>query len=388
MSAALLGDPALRPILRALPQARLVGGCVRDGLAGLPVADIDLATPEPPERVLAAIEAAGLRAVPTGLAHGTITALSAGRSFEITTLRRDVSTDGRHAEVAWTDDWRLDAARRDFTINAMSLDQAGTLHDFFGGAADLAAGRVRFVGDASVRIAEDFLRILRFFRFLARYGRGEPDADAVRAIAAATGGLARLSPERVWGELKRILSIPDPMPAVALMQELGVLHAVLPEATSLAHLGRLIAAGSPPDPLLRLAALIDDPGLAEGLAARLRFSTAERDTMLALLAGPIPRPDADDAALRRLLAEEPAHILDGRLALAGAPAALRGRLLSLAPPVLPLAGRDALALGLSPGPAVGEALAQVRQWWLDGGCTASREACLEQLKIFVGAPQP
>ncbi len=387
MSAHLLGDPALAPILRALPNARLVGGCVRDMLAGRAIADIDLATPEPPDQVLAAIEAAGLRAVPTGLAHGTITAVSAGRSVEITTLRRDVSTDGRHAEVAWTDDWRLDAARRDFTINAMSLDQAGTLHDFFGGAADLAAGRVRFVGDAAVRIAEDFLRILRFFRFFARYGSGEPDAAAVHAIAGSTDGLARLSPERIWSELKRILSIPDPLRAVALMQQLGVLHAVLPEAKDLARLGRVIADAVPPDPVLRVAALMGEgAGIAvEALAARLRFSTAESDRLLALLTGPVPPAGADDAMLRRLLADEPAPILAGRLTLAGGSATLRDHLLAMESPSFPLAGRDVLALGLQAGPAVGDILAQVRQWWLDGGCLAGRDACIDRAMCLVRA---
>lgn len=383
MNTPLLDNPALAPVLRALPNARLVGGCVRDMLANHAVADIDLATPETPDQVLAAVEAAGLRALPTGLAHGTITALSAGRGFEITTLRRDVRTDGRHAQVAWTQDWREDAARRDFTINAMSLDQAGTLHDYFGGATDLAEGRVRFVGDAAVRIAEDYLRILRFFRFFARYGRGAPDAEAVHAIARSTDGLARLSPERIWSELKRILSIPDPMQAIVLMQQLGVLPAVLPEAADAARLGRVIAAAVPPDPILRLAALTGEASGAEALAARLRFSTAEGDRLLALLRGPIPPNAADDATLRRLLADEPAPILAGRLILAGAPAALRERLLALEPPTFPLAGRDVLALGLPAGPAVGDMLVQVRRWWLDGGCLAGHDACLEQLRRIV-----
>jgi poly(A) polymerase/tRNA nucleotidyltransferase (CCA-adding enzyme) len=387
VSAHLLRDPALAPILGALPHARLVGGCVRDMLAGRAIADIDLATPEPPDQVLAAIEAAGLRAVPTGLAHGTITAISAGRSIEITTLRRDVSTDGRHAEVAWTDDWRLDAARREFTINAMSLDQAGMLHDFFGGAADLAAGRVRFVGDAAVRIAEDFLRILRFFRFFARYGSGEPDEAAVRAIAGSTDGLGRLSPERIWSEIKRILSIPDPTRAVALMQQLGVLQTVLPEAKDLARLGSVIAAGVPPDPVLRVAALMGQGSGAavEALAARLRVSTAESDRLLALLTGPVPPAGADDAMLRQLLADEPAPILAGRLTLAGGSATLRDHLLAMEPPTFALAGRDVLAMGLPAGPGVGEILAQVRQWWLDGGCVAGRDACLDKLRRFICA---
>ncbi|HET9019281.1 MAG TPA: CCA tRNA nucleotidyltransferase, partial [Acetobacteraceae bacterium] len=251
-----LSDPALRAVLAALPEARVVGGAVRDALAGHPVADVDLATPRAPEDVTAALLAAGLKAVPTGIDHGTVTAVSGHRGFEVTTLRRDVRTDGRHAEVAFTDDWRADAARRDFTINALSMTQAGAVFDHFAGIADLRAGHVRFVGHAATRIAEDYLRILRFFRFWARYGAGTPDAEAVAAIADAVPGLARLSAERVWMELKRILAAPDPCGAVALMQRLGVLEAVLPEGAAPARLAALVAAGAPPDPLQRLAALL------------------------------------------------------------------------------------------------------------------------------------
>ena len=184
----LLQTPGLPEVLSAVPRARLVGGCVRDTLAGLEVADIDLATPDAPADVIAALEQAGLRALPTGLAHGTVTALAEGRGFEITTLRHDLQTDGRHAVVAFTDDWRADAARRDFTINAMSATPDGTLFDYFDGAADLQAGRVRFVGDAATRIAEDYLRILRFFRFFARYAAGAPDSEAMAAIETGVPG--------------------------------------------------------------------------------------------------------------------------------------------------------------------------------------------------------
>ena len=192
--------------------ARFVGGCVRDGLLGLDQAgrDLDLATPEPPEQVIALLEAAGLQAIPTGLAHGTVTAVADARRFEITTLRRDVATDGRHASVAFTDDFEADAARRDFTINAMSCDRDGRLFDYFGGRADLAAGRVRFVGPAAARIAEDYLRILRFFRFLAHYGRLPADAEALPACAAAAPAIARLSGERVQAEMRKLLAATDP----------------------------------------------------------------------------------------------------------------------------------------------------------------------------------
>jgi poly(A) polymerase len=377
-----LDDPALRAVLAALPRARLVGGSVRDALAGRAVADIDLATPDPPEAVMDALARAGLRAVPTGLAHGTVTAVSGGRGFEITTLRRDEDTDGRHARVAWTDDWREDAARRDFTINAMSMEPDGTLHDYFGGAADLAAGRVRFVGDPATRIAEDYLRILRFFRFQARYGRGAPDPEALPAIAEGVPGLAHLSAERVWSELKRILAAPDPAETVELMARLGVLTAVLPEGADPDRLTRLIAVGAPADPLLRLAALFTGP--AGALAARLRLSTAERTRLAALKAGPSPHPGQDAADLRRALAGEHAEVLIGRTWLAGGTGsdwdALRARLADMPVPVFPLEGRDALALGFTPGPEVGQALRAVRDWWLAGGCVADAGACREALQ--------
>ena len=335
---AFLSDPALVAIMAALPEARLVGGCVRDALSGQRVSDVDLATPRRPEEVKAALERAGLRAAPTGLDHGTITAVSGGRGFEITTLRRDVETDGRRAVVAFTDDWRQDAARRDFTINAMSMTRDGAVYDYFGGVADLAAARVRFVGDPATRIAEDYLRILRFFRFYARYHRGDPDPVTLAAIRDGVSGLASLSAERVWAELVRILAAPDPGRAVSLMARLGVLDAVLPEGADPARLARLIASGAPPDPLLRLAAVLT--GDAEHLADRLRLSGAERTRLLALRSPPWPDPQADDAELRRMLADTPAGILIGRAWLVGdggeAWAALRARLAATPAPVFPL----------------------------------------------------
>ncbi|MBN9563812.1 MAG: CCA tRNA nucleotidyltransferase [Alphaproteobacteria bacterium] len=381
-----LEDPALRAVLAALPEARLVGGCVRDALAGRPVADIDLATPRRPEAVMQALQAAGIRAVPTGLDHGTVTAVMDRRGFEITTLRRDEETDGRHARVAYTNDWREDAARRDFTINALSMTPDGAVFDRFGGIADLAAGRVRFVGDAARRIAEDYLRILRFFRFHARYGRPPPDPEAVAAIRAGVPGLARLSAERVWSELLRILAVPDPTGSVALMAELGVLAAVLPEGAEPDRLARLVEARAPIDPLLRLAALVT--GDAEALADRLKLSTSERERLVALRALPIPEPGASDADLRRLLADTPADILIGRAWLAGDVgqgwAALRARLAALPMPVFPLEGRDVLALGELPGPRVGLLLRAIRAWWLAGGCVADGAACRAELARRIG----
>jgi poly(A) polymerase len=372
-----LAEPALRAVLAALPGARLVGGAVRDALAGRGVADVDIATRMRPEQVIRELRAAGLKAVPTGLSHGTVTAIADHRGFEVTTLRRDVETDGRHAVVAYTDDWREDAARRDFTMNAMSMAPDGAVYDYFGGLADLGAGVVRFVGDAATRIAEDHLRILRFFRFHARYGRGPPDAAALAAIRSGVPGIARLSAERVWSEFKRVLVAPDPTGAVALMQDSGALAAVLPEGVAPDRLARLVAAGAPPDPVLRLAALLN--GDAAALGERWRLATAERDRLSALRAGDVPPDDADDDALRRALADTPPDILDGRAWLAGRGAELRARLAAIPRPVFPLRGRHLRAAGVPAGPGLGELLRRSRQWWMDGGCVADAVACQAEL---------
>ncbi|HEX2940261.1 MAG TPA: CCA tRNA nucleotidyltransferase [Rhodopila sp.] len=366
-------DSALMKVWDALPDARIVGGAVRDALAGRPVADIDLATPRSPEDVMRALTAAGLRTVPTGLAHGTVTAVADGRGFEVTTLRRDVQTDGRHAVVAFTEDWQQDAARRDFTINAMSLSRDGAVFDYFGGMQDLAAGRVRFVGDPATRIREDYLRILRYFRFFARYGDQPPDAATQAALAGGIPGLRILSVERIWTELRLILSTPAPWAAVALMRQLGIWAAVLPEAAG------SLRPDLPADPILRLAALLTNPPLP--LAERLKLSNDDRDRLVRLRTTPSPRATDDDNALRRLLADHHRADLIGRSWLddgAGA-AVLRDRLHALPRPVFPLEGRDVLGLGVAPGPAVGALLRAVRQWWLDGGCTADRNQCHAEL---------
>ena len=377
-----LTEPALAAVMAALPEARVIGGAVRDTLASRAVTEIDLATPRTPEQVTEALLAAGIRAVPTGIEHGTVTAVLDRRGFEVTTLRRDVETDGRHAVVAFTDDWRADAARRDFTINAMSLTRTGEVFDYFGGVSDLHAGVVRFVGDPATRIAEDYLRILRFFRFFARYGRADRRCGGTsgdpRRCAGSRQTVGRARVERAW---RAFLSAPDPRAAVALMDEAGVLGAVVPEGADPARLARLVEAGAPNDPLLRLAALLT--GDAVALSARLRLSAVDRDRLVALRAGPVPRPDDVDAALHRLLADETRELLIDRAWLAGADApewvALRARLAALPRPVFPLEGRDVLALGEPEGPRVGVLLRAVRQWWLDGGCVAGEEACRREL---------
>jgi poly(A) polymerase/tRNA nucleotidyltransferase (CCA-adding enzyme) len=365
-----------------------VGGAVRDHLAGRPIHDVDVAAPHPPDEIAGRLRRAGLKVFETGIAHGTVTAVLAGSPVEVTALRRDVATDGRHAEVEWTTDWREDAARRDFTINAMSMERGGALHDFFGGAEDLRAGRVRFVGDPATRLREDYLRALRFFRFQARYGLGEPDPSAVAAIRAAVPGLPRLSAERVWMELKRVLEAPDPRASLALMAETGVLGAVLPEGVSLDALARAVAAGAD-DPLVRFAALLD--AAAEVPSARLRMSGEERARLDAMRGDPARLPPGlDGAALLSLLAEwGPARAADASLVAEARDgqdrAALRSRIAALEVPAFPLQGRDALALGLQPGPWLGSALSELRAAWYAAGATEPRESLLEKLRELAAA---
>jgi poly(A) polymerase len=372
---------------------RFVGGCVRDGVLGRRVVDIDLATPEAPKRVMALLQAAGLKAIPTGIEHGTVTAVADGRPFEITTLRRDVTTDGRRAVVAFTDDWQEDAARRDFTINALSADPDGTVHDPFGGIADLQAGRVRFVGDAATRIREDVLRILRFFRFQAHYGRGEPDAAGLAACREHAALLPGLSAERIAAELLKLLKAGDAAGTVALMREAGILAPILAELTDIERLQGLqsLAEGAARDPVLRLAALLpDDPAVAGAVAERLRLSNADR-VRLVTLAGPPEDcwPAADERGLRRalrrlgkdivrdlgLLAAARGDGVGGRAALAAAA--------SWVPVVLPVKGQDALDLGVPAGPRIGALIGALEAWWEEGDYRADRAACLDRLRTLV-----
>jgi poly(A) polymerase/tRNA nucleotidyltransferase (CCA-adding enzyme) len=390
-----LTTPATAKVLAALPGGRAVGGAVRDALAGLPVADVDVAAPFRPEEIMARLLAAGCKVFETGLAHGTVTAVWEHQPIEVTALRRDVLTDGRHAEVAWTTDWREDAARRDFTINGMSLGADGVLHDYFGGREDLALGLVRFVGDPATRLAEDYLRLLRFFRFHARYGKGAPDVAALHAIRAAIPGLQRLSVERIWMEIKRILMVTEPVPALRLMAELGVLPTILPEiaAPDLDCLARLVAFRAPAEPLLRLAAL---GGAAPGLAARLKLSTAETRALRFLQEAAIPDAIIDAAEFRRWRARHDAVALeiqeaalwlaDARDGAAPLRTALRTTLHAEAAPVFPLQGRDLLAEGATPGPALGALLAEVEVFWIAGGCVADLATCLSQAKRLMASP--
>lgn len=369
--------PGMAQIWAAVPGARVVGGAVRDMLVGRDVADVDFAAPLSPDELMVRAKKAGLKFIPTGLAHGTITLLAAGRAFEVTSLRRDVETDGRHARVAFTDDWQEDAARRDFTVNAMSCGQDGKVFDYFGGQSDLEAGIIRFVGDARQRIVEDYLRILRFFRFFARYGQGKPNADAVAGITAERGGIANLSAERVWSEIKKIVQAPAPLPAVMLMQQTGVLEIILPGAYP-ERLAALLARGAPADPLLRLAALTN-----EDLASRLRLSSAEAQSLTEWRRPFALVPKDTDSQVRRALANTKPDVLLAQSWLYGGDdaswASLRARLSKVQVPIFPVLGRDLLALGLQPGAQMGECLAALRQWWWEGGCVAQKPECLARL---------
>lgn len=365
---AVADQAALAALIAALGEARYIGGWVRDTLLGQAPQDIDVATPLPPREALARAEAAGLTvwSSASGLAHGTIGVVVAGRTIEVTTLRRDVATDGRHAEVAFTDDWREDAARRDFTINALSADPGdGAVHDYFGGLADLAAGRVRFIGDPLTRIAEDHLRILRFFRFQARFGRGAPDAASCAACVARANDLMALSRERIAGELLKLLALPDPVATVATMVDGGVLRPVIPEIADAGPLARLVAAegaaGIAADGVRRLAALLPrDPEVAEAVGARLRLSKADR---LRLLVAATPIGAAD--AVATAYAQGPAGAID-RLLIAGR-AADAAALSGWTRPRFPLTGGALIARGLAPGPAVAQALRRIEARWVAEG---------------------
>lgn len=386
--------PGAKAILKALDAGettRIVGGAVRDSLLGQPVSDVDLATRLEPGEVVRRLEAAKLKAVPTGIAHGTVTAVANGDVVEVTTLRRDVATDGRRATVAFTDDWRADAARRDFTINALYANPATReITDFFGGLDDLAERRVRFIGDPLERIAEDHLRILRFFRFHARFGVGRPDAESFAACVARANDLMALSRERVRDELLKLLAVADPVPTLAAMFEGRIFAPVLPELEEgrLPDLTRLIAAeaaaAEPASPLRRLAVLLPAcASLLDGLAARLRLSNMQRKALVAMAAR-LPAPPADPRPLAYRAGRDGAVDL---LLLANADAASVRSLDGWIRPKLPISGRDLIALGLTPGPVVAATLVAVETQWVEAGATGDREAVLALARAAVAKAQ-
>lgn len=379
------GYAGLERLWAVIPTARLVGGCVRDVLCGAEVHDLDLASPLPPEEAQRILEKAGIKVIPTGLSHGTITALIDHSPYEITTLRRDVETDGRHAVVAWTDNWREDAARRDFTINAMSLDREGRVYDYFHGREDLEAKRVRFVGNANHRIEEDALRALRFFRFHARYGADHVDQDAYEAIKQHAHHMGHLSIERIASEILKILAGPQVVRTIRLMEQVGLLHVLLPQAT-LEGLEHLLACQGTQRALVRLYALSPDPDVGR----HLKLSNVDKDALKAFAsAQPDVLPTMNDDALRRVLCAQKKDVLRDRTWIqqakdVAAPSVLwdqlRERIDKMSRPEFPLSGRDGLAVGLEPGPALGRWIKKTRNWWLDHGCRPDREACQAWLR--------
>jgi poly(A) polymerase len=373
--------------------ARFVGGCVRNALIGAPVDDVDIATTLKPEETDKAIRAAGLKAVPTGMAHGTLTAITERTPFEITTLRRDVSTDGRNATVAFTDDWAEDAGRRDFRLNALYADGEGQVFDPTGhGVADAEAGRIVFVGDPETRITEDYLRILRFFRFFAWYGRGEPDAAALAACRKLAPGMSRLSAERVSKELMKLLAAPDPRPAMTAMDEAGVLKQLLPEA-SLTLFDA--AVGQTEDPVVRLMALFpaEEP-VVRDVSSRLRFANATRDRLIgaARASGAVDLSMSDAAARAAVYRHRPRAVSDA-LHRRWAEAPGRGddarRLIALVqnwtPPSLPVGGHQVAKLGVEPGPETGRLLKAFEEGWIADDFPAEGHA--ERLAALVNPPR-
>jgi poly(A) polymerase len=347
---------------------RYVGGAVRDDLLHLPISDVDLATRLQPREVVERLETAKIKAVPTGIDHGTITAVSDGHPYEVTTLRQDVTTDGRRATVAFTDDWKADAARRDFTVNALSADpRTGEIFDYFAGLEDIERRRIRFIGDPLQRIAEDHLRILRFFRFHARFGCGEPDAAAVDACTRRANDLMALSRERIADELLKLLAVSDPAPTVAVMLEHGILRPVLPEiaAARLAGLTALVdserSAKIAADPLRRLAALLPrDPVIADDVGSRLRLSNKARKR-LGCAAGTDLSSSPHALAYRAGI-----ECAVDRLLLAGKSTEAT-EIATWKAPRLPIRGGALIARGLTEGPIVARTLRQIEDRWIEAG---------------------
>lgn len=384
---------------------RFVGGCVRDAILGRPVSDIDLATDAEPARVIELLAARKIRTVPTGIDHGTITAIPDERPFEITTLRQDVETDGRRAAVKFTRDWSVDAARRDFTMNALSADPDGTVYDYVGGLSDLRSGSVRFIGDAAARIAEDHLRILRFFRFHATYASTVPDAEALQACREASGYVEKLSGERVWQEMARILVVDEPMQVFALMEDTRILRVLFPVRRSTSRLQALAALEGmlnvAPEPVRRLTALIQpDRKEASQIAARLRLSRADTSRLDNLSASRgESRAGMPALALRRALYTlgvdffRDLILLDWADQIARDPSAAGGNIQDWKdtwdaandwiPPHFPLTGEDIIAAGVREGPDVGEILEDVEEWWIDQAFRPDRDGCLERLRLML-----
>ncbi len=393
-------------------EVRFVGGCVRDSMAHQPVPDIDIGTPDPPETVIELLEDAAIKAVPTGIDHGTVTAIIGEEKFEITTLRRDVETDGRRATVAYTNDWVEDSNRRDFTINALSATLDGDVYDPHNGITDLAHGKIRFVGLAGERIEEDVLRLLRFFRFYGHFGRPPPDPDAMAACRIHADKLPSLSAERVRDELLKIMLTPDPAEVGVLMRGLGIFDHILPEAGDVGRLRSLswletraiVMDAVYPDALRRLAALLGNGGdagdVGATVAGRLKLSNRDKERLGLLARPPLDiTPDLDAQERRRALHRLGAdRVRDLVLLTWAGELTLTPRLPSERTEgwkellvecdgwqgaLFPAKGQDAIDLGVPEGPRVGELMDTLEAWWQEGDYQADREACLKKLKSLV-----
>lgn len=407
-----LSDPATVSVMNALSaggaDVRYVGGCVRDALARRPVADIDIGTPEAPDLVMQRLASADIKSIPTGLDHGTVTAVKDGQAFEITTLRCDVETDGRRAVIAFTDDWIVDSSRRDFTINAMSANRDGDVYDYHDGIADLAHGRIRFVGISEQRVQEDYLRILRYFRFYAHFGRPPYDEGAFSACRKHAEHLKDISAERIRHEILRTLTALEPADAFIMMRDAHVLDVILPEATEIGTLRAaawlasrgVIIKGLKPDRLRQLGAVLSPKCDGTGVASRLRLSKKEASRLINMKKfAPIFNVlDAIDDIQPRIKKLGNETVVDAlilawaaRLAddakLPASETATRLAALETAlkweAPELPIAGADVKALGIPTGPDIGTALRAVEDWWTEGGFVANRDACLEYLKSII-----
>ncbi|ABQ61422.1 polyA polymerase family protein [Brucella ovis ATCC 25840] len=385
-------------------EARVVGGAVRNTLLGTGVSDVDLATTHLPEETVRLASEAGFKPVPTGMEHGTITVVVQGYPFEVTTLRRDIETNGRHAKVAFGTDWKADAERRDFTINALYVTADGTVIDQVGGLADIETRTLRFIGDAEQRIREDYLRILRFFRFFAWYGSGRPEAEGLRASARLKDGIAQLSAERIWSEMKKLLGAPDPSRALLWMRQAGVLNLVLPESEKwgIDAIHGLVRTqsdlGWQADPLLRLESLVPpDAVRMEELGKRMKMSNAERARLEAWARADVVKPGLSEQALKKAIYRGSKQALLDRIRLAYAAARQEAvgsdeamiraggvaRLLDAAEhydaPVFPITGGDLLARGIEKGPGLGETLRSLETLWIDSCFSLDREALLRKL---------
>jgi len=385
--------PETVQVMAALGEARFVGGAVRNALLGVPVVDIDIAVPIRPEDAMARLKAKGIRTIETGLDHGTVTAIAGSHAFEITSLRRDVETDGRHAKVAFTDDWALDAGRRDFTINALYASPDGEIFDYATGVEDLAAGKVRFVGDARIRIAEDYLRVLRLFRFHAWYGRGDLDAEGLTAATEAKDRLKTLSAERIAKEVLRLLEAPNPAPVLKVMAARGILAELLPGQLQLVRVEQLAVLDTSRDAVLRLAALLPDSAqAANAVADRLRLSNAGRARLVQALSGETVSAGLSSHQARRMLYRLGQACFRDKLLLqwAGAPAKEEAwrALLQIADgwqaPRFPLTGRDVMQAGVPEGPEVGRVLAGLETWWVEGDFAAGEKELRARLKDMIG----